>query len=392
MKRIEVAIETAAGPATERTNRLRFTGAGGGEIIWEFTGDFVPHTPLDADFALVALLPFAMRYGLELNVRGALTRSLVEMVDECMDVWTKWRPDLFPHRVGIEADEWKESPPPLSSTNNAVLTFSAGVDATFALVAHQSGLLGRRSRKIAAGVMIHGFDLPLEQPDWFARAAAHARAIATEQQTALTIVRTNWRQFCVDWAMGHAFGLFAVLHQFHGRVASGILAADVDYGEPPEIWGNNTLTNRLLSGPAFPILECGGGYTRTEKVAAIAQYPAVRSHVRVCWEHPELGGNCGECEKCVRTQLNFMAAGFGSVPAFPRPLTPETVAGLRFRNAGQQFYLESLLRHNEGRSIPENIRAAIAEALGQPLRKPGLLRALRERLRIRQRIRVALAR
>lgn len=393
MKHLELSVHSDQKSSTQRCTRVRVHGAGGGEMYWDFEGEVLPHEPRDADFAAVAMLPFAMHYGRDLRVRGALTRSLVEALEECIDVWTMWRPDVYPHRIGIEADRLLDDDRASgASAEDAVLTFSGGVDATFALVAHQTGLLGRRSRRIRAGVMIHGFDLALDRTDWFESAAAHARAILEEQGAAFTTVRSNWREFCVDWSMGHMFGLFAVLHQFHGCAGCGVLAADMDYSEVAEVWGNNSLTNRMLSGASFPIYECGGGYTRTQKVATIARFPQVQSHLRVCWERPELGRNCGVCEKCVRTQLNLMAAGYSSVPAFPGPLAPETVAALSFRNRGQQYFLQSVLRYDGGRHIPEEIRAAIAQAAGKPLRRPGLLRALRERLRVRQRIRVALAR
>ena len=31
--------------------------------------------------------------------------------------------------------------------------------------------------------------------------------------------------------------------------------------------------------------------------------PLVRRHLRVCWEDPQPGMNCGHCEKCVRTRV-----------------------------------------------------------------------------------------
>lgn len=391
MKRLDVAIASELTRAGERRTMLQFNGAARGDIFWHFRGDLIPAEPGDLDFALVAVLPFAMHHGFDLHLRGALNRDLVEGVEECMDVWTLWRPDVFRHRVGIDADDIRDATAQ-PGRRDAVLTFSGGVDATFALVANQKRMLGRRSVDVVAGVMIHGFDLPLERRDWFAPAAAHARAIAQAQGVGFTAVESDWRRWSVDWAMGHAFGLFAVLHQFHGRTAGGVLAADVDYHEMLHAWGNNSLTNHFLSGAGFPVQISGAGYTRTEKVAAIARLPAVREHLRVCWEHPELGGNCGRCEKCVRTQLNFVAAGAGRIPAFPRPLTAEMILAIGCKNEGQRRFLEATLEHRDGAALPPEIRAAVRHVIGRPLRRAGVLRRLRERLRVRQRIRLALAR
>lgn len=391
MKPLELFVESRAAGGQATSTTLRYEGPIRGEVFWEFSGEFLPAAPSDADFALVAMLPLCMHRGFDVRVHGSVNRDLLEAVEECMDIWTSCRADLFKRRVEIVADDYLDQPRP-ASDRSAVLTFSGGVDATFALTAHQRAMLGRRSTPIAAGLMVHGFDIPLQPPDWFEKAATHARAIVHEQDTAFTSVRTNWREVCVDWTMSHGFGLFAVLHQFHGRVRGGVIASDYDYFDFQHAWGNNSLTNFFLSGASFPIRDCGGGYSRTTKVEVIGQSPAVREHLRVCWERPELGGNCGRCEKCVRTQLNFLAAGLGQVPAFPGPLTASMVKQVGCKNSVQHQLLAGTLKDFPRSNIPPDIRAAVQQVLAQPFRRRSLYRAVRERLRLRRWWRLAMAR
>ena len=126
----------------------------------------------------------------------------------------------------------------------------------------------------------------------------------------LNVVRTNWQKpFSVKWGMTHVLGIAAVLHLFHRQFGSGVIADDVAYDTQVTPWSSNAITNQMLGCGGFPIRTTGAAWSRTEKAGAVAANPVVLKHLRVCYERPELGGNCGECEKCIRTKLNFYAVG-----------------------------------------------------------------------------------
>lgn len=327
---------------------------------WRFSG--VDARPARADFALIAFLPMAMNLGRPIHVEGAVSRSLLEGLEECVEAWSLWRPDLF-KRITIDAEEIVADQPP--SRRDAAIAFSGGVDATFALAANKTRLLRHRSLDVRCGVLVHGFDVPLDRPEWFEKALPHAKAILDEFAVACVTVATDWRALSIDWEMTHGFALAAVLHQLASTYSCGMWAADEPYHEEVYPWGNNSVTNPLLSCVSFPIRASGGGYTRTEKAATIGAWQSVRQHIRVCWEHPELGGNCGDCEKCVRTQLNFMAAGYRDLEAFGSPLTPDKVRTIVCRNEVQRRYLQGILK--EGRDkLPADITAALSEVAGKP--------------------------
>ena len=122
----------------------------------------------------------------------------------------------------------------------------------------------------------------------------------------LNIVRTNWQKpFSVKWTMTHALGIAAVLHLFHRQFGSGVIADDLSYDMQITPWSSNAITNQMLGCSGFPIRTTGAAWSRTQKAGVVATNPVVLEHLRVCYERPELGGNCGECEKCFRTKLNF---------------------------------------------------------------------------------------
>ena len=194
----------------------------------------------------------------------------------------------------------------------------------------------------------------------------HARQILNEGSAVFTRVRTNWRDYCVDWEMSHGFGIAAVLHQYHGTVSCAIFAADDAYSDEDFPWGNSSVTNPLLSGISFPIHTCGAGYTRTSKVGEIAQFESVRNHVRVCWENLGTGLNCGTCEKCVRTRLMFLVAGYDEIPAFKKPLTADVVSRIRVTSDVNRNYLLSILNDPRASSLDQYIRNALERVTQRP--------------------------
>ena len=44
--------------------------------------------------------------------------------------------------------------------------------------------------------------------------------------------------------------------------------------------------------------------------------------LRVCWQGPDAGNNCGVCEKCVRTRLAFSNHGIDWPSCFDAPFDP----------------------------------------------------------------------
>jgi hypothetical protein len=51
------------------------------------------------------------------------------------------------------------------------------------------------------------------------------------------------------------------------------------------------------------VTHLGAELRRNHKLEALLDEPLVQRHLRVCWENRAPTGNCGECEKCVRTMV-----------------------------------------------------------------------------------------
>lgn len=64
----------------------------------------------------------------------------------------------------------------------------------------------------------------------------------------------------------------------------------------------------LISNENLTLYSSGGEVSRAEKAEFIADNRVVQKRIQVCNVSNNIG-NCGQCEKCLRTQLNFYACG-----------------------------------------------------------------------------------
>ena len=97
----------------------------------------------------------------------------------------------------------------------------------------------------------------------------------------------------------------------------------------------------------------GAGFTRTQKVAILNAWEAARNNLRVCWQGPQTGRNCGKCEKCVRTMLNFMANNYPVPSCFPEGFNIEHLKAMRSLNKIQVSYMKDILQTARKNNIKE---------------------------------------
>ncbi|WP_051660740.1 hypothetical protein [Bosea sp. 117] len=327
------------------------------DIYFAFEGPAVPTAMPHGGFAVLAALPLAMRLDMDIVVDLPVERSLLENIDAYQVAWSRWRPDLF-RPVGIRVGEETVTPP--NGSRRAIASFSGGLDATYTIHAHRRRLLGRRSLDIEAAVLVQGFDLPLDRPDIFAAAHASCERILSHYDVPLSIVRTNWREVCVDWEMTFALAVATVLSQFRADFGFGVYSADLAYAHEVMPWGSNSSTNALLTSSGFPIVCTGFEASRTRKAAVVGGERPVLENLRVCWERPESLGNCGVCEKCRRTKLNFLAAGVDAVPALGPMPTVEEVRSIRTKSPISRY--RNIVDDGDWSTWPE-MRAAVEHVI-----------------------------
>jgi hypothetical protein len=312
------------------------------DVFFECSGITLPELKL-FDFAVLATVFLAMRRGDDLHIRGPVNRRLLRNLEEFQEAWALWCPQRY-RPVKISADNETENAEH-QRARSAVFAFSGGVDSVFTLIRHHYGLAGRRSCRPVAACLVHGFDIGLDQRDAFDLAQQRAQGIVTQLGLPLVIVRTNWRaHLCDNWEFEFGAALASCLYQFSGLVGTGVSAGGEDYAHLTLPWGSNPITNPLFCSDTFEFITDGDGFTRTEKVRLICNHTAIAENLRVCWEGQRAGHNCGRCEKCIRTKLNFLAFGKEPVCFSDGRPTAWQILTINARNETQRSYLKEIYR------------------------------------------------
>ena len=345
------------------------------------------HLTSAADPFVLASAFHLMEAGTDLEVHGAVSPSLLRGLEEVQAAWQRWKPGRY-RPFSVQADlEREEAREPSGQT---VMTFSGGLDSCCTAWRHTRGDLGRRKRKIEAAVMVHGFDIPLEQDEVFNRAVETSRTILGSIGIPVVPMVSNIRTLGGQWEDVHGAALAACLHLLAGGYSTGLVASSHVYETLRFPWGSNPVTDPMLSSAAFSIVQDGCELTRWEKADEVGDWEAARHHLRLCWEGEHLDRNCGSCMRCVGTAFCFAAVGRPIPPSIPIPSPAEALRRLRALEPSpvQLGHFENMVAEARRRALDDPWVAALDELVRgrrpvAPKRGLGAWAGLRRKLRRR---------
>lgn len=280
-----------------------------------------------ADPFLLGVLFTAMQSRQDVQVHGTISPSLLRNLDEFQKAWSLWRPERY-QRVDLFTDCMEEQPS--NQELDAVLGFSGGCDSAFSAWIHRPDQAGPISRRLAAGLMIHGFDIPVEETETFELAADKSRRMLDSIGIQLLSLSTNLREQHNNWDDFHGAALAACLMLFQGKFRTGLIASSYPYNNLILPYGSNPITDRLLSNDSFTIVHDGAAYTKVEKICIVSHWPEARQYLRVCWEGQHKDRNCCRCQKCTWTMMVFRAIGEGLPPCFSYEITDQEIRHLKY--------------------------------------------------------------
>lgn len=318
-----------------------------------------------ADPFLIASIFGAMAKRADIHVHGRVTRSLLANLENYQSVWKTWKPGLW-DIAEISVDEELDSDLP-SKEDIAILPFSGGVDCSFTAYRHTHNLAGRNNCSIGAGLMVHGFDIPLSNETAFEKAAIKAEDQLLDINIPLIRVSTNWRNLpynkSVNWEDSHATALIAVASLFHKGYSKCLIASgDLSYTKIQ--WGSNALTDPMLSSDDFQIIYDGASFSRVKKVETIGDWQSARKNLRVCWQGKNLSDNCCECEKCIQTILDFRVTGHGLPACFCKDVPDDQILAVPIHS----------------KYVKENYQAILDQAKENKLENLSWVQALEKRI------------
>lgn len=296
-----------------REARIERSGLSPFTVWYEGSEALLPFVAAQDDAFLLAGIYQGMTRGGAIHLHGTVSSGLLGNLDEFIAAWSDLKPDTY-RRVDVMADEERSASP---LPTGAISAFTGGVDSAFTL--WRNARLPHRTTPITAALFVHGFDIPLTQPEVYARAAARVGHMTSSLGIPLFTVATNYRALEDDWRDTHGLGVTSALIQFGARHRQGRIPSTHAYAELRIPFGSNPLTDPLLSSERFHLRYDGATHRRTDKIAALAEWPEAMHHLRVCWAGPHLDRNCGACRKCVGTAICFAAMGLSLPPALPIP-------------------------------------------------------------------------
>lgn len=260
-----------------------------------------------ADSWVILCLHKMMRAGGDFPVNGDISASLLDNLEKYCDCWRTLRPDYKPINI-IPNAEFDDTIKTLE--NRAIMTFSGGLDASFSLFRHKTGRAGRNTKNIERAVLLFGMaDTPLAKPEEFKLHAENARALCENMGVEFLTVETNFCLYWSDWSVEHFNVVVAALGFFtkhpYKITASSLCVLPVSY----KIWSSNPITDLMLSSNWAQVISDDVAYDRTMKANVVKDWGLATEKMRVCWEGKDKSKNCGKCEKCIRTMLNFVACG-----------------------------------------------------------------------------------
>lgn len=345
----------------------------------EFVDEPALPAPASLDGALLLVIFRCMERGGKLHVNGPVSKSLVRSLRHFQEAWTRWRPNRY-RLVEINADSVADDTP---KPDRAIAAFSGGVDSTFLALQHASGELGAASYPLTDAMFAHGLDIPSANTKAFSNAVDRSRAFLASVGLRPRLLRTNIRDaYKSNYEDVHGALIGGLLHQYAHAFGFGLLASSNSYENLRLTWGSNPVIDPLMGSDRFSIVHDGAGYNRIEKVQEVATNALATEALRVCWRDTSYTKNCGMCEKCILTQLEFLALGCPHPACFDEPLdvrlidtvTPASLSRLRgyewvldmsdqFQDQPWRKALERRVRTLRTKESAKNVRTALKSLL-----------------------------
>lgn len=326
------------------------------------------------DAILFSTIHLAMRNARQVHLHGTATQKSLLNLIEYQKAWTRWKPEKY-SEVKITADTVIKGS---CETDRAVSAYSGGVDALFSLFKNiPEGNPENITYNLGACLLVHGFDISLSDRTAFEVVRDRASVLHSSLGLESLWIRTNSKETTGDWEDSFASQLMACLHLFSDRFGIALIGSSEPYDELIIPWGSSPITDHLLSGGFMEAVHYGAGFSRTEKIEYLSKFPLAVENLRVCWEGSDKTRNCGVCEKCMRTRLNFEAAGVRNPPCFLQPFDPKIASTIRIKNDAQRRELESIVKFSRKKGNDSQWVANLeAKVRSRPFPGRNILRAL----------------
>ncbi|QYJ16522.1 hypothetical protein Rxycam_02355 [Rubrobacter xylanophilus DSM 9941] len=346
-----LSVEDVVWDASGREVRVSAT-LGGEELELHYASSERLYPGLD--FLVPGLLLPAMRHGEQLSIPGGVSPRLLEATAQIQDVFNIWE-SVF-RKVGIRAERLGTAPANRPAEGVACV-FGGGIDSFHTLMRHRE--------EITHLLYLHPQG---EDPRARERALRRVREVAKATGKALIEVDTNFRQLSrehrIPWKYAHGPWIASAALLFQhvvGKVfVAGSTTSNYDNLRPQ---GTHPILDPLWSTERTSFYHDGCEVRRVRKAAEISGFAPAMKWLQVC-DRTGGAGNCGGCEKCLRSMLNLQAAGaLKRCQTLPDEIDPEAVRALDLTGYSESYFARENLRALKGTPGNEELVRALQDAL-----------------------------
>jgi hypothetical protein len=259
------------------------------------------------------------------HVDGVLCPLRVNNLEGVFMMLKAWYPEDFGKPPVIEASGGTESR--LPSGLGAISLMSAGIDSLCLLRANRLFFPEGHPNYIRAVLPVAHVDKHADDEVslWknFEGRLTAIRPVSEDSGVDIYPACTNVWWLNPD---GYFYGqksysslLSAVTCMFGKGYQKGYIASSYDAAFSVKPWGSHPQLDAYYSTSYFSMENSGTEMTRFKKVRMLADWQVALNHMRVCQNDNSGGGNCGTCEKCIRTMLMLESMGkLKECTAFPQ--------------------------------------------------------------------------
>ncbi|MCV2882981.1 hypothetical protein [Actibacterium sp. XHP0104] len=307
------------------------TGTRTQELWIDWPESYLKPTEARPDGFVIMCLTLAMCLGERLQVRGAMSQSLVLNLLEAMAIYKHYFLGLC-EIVDLDAEgEFR----PRGASARVGSFYSGGVDSLYNIA--ESARLHREfgTLPITDLWLIQGMDIALDQDDlWEKTKSTIFAQLPAGHDMICADIRTNVRDLhykIVDWEkLGFSVVLGGISKVFAPIVPNVLIGSYAKYDKiVPH--ASSPLVDPMWSCDEQSVRHFSCRASRQDKIETVATHaPYLLQGLRVC--HKNTGGayNCGVCEKCMRTQAQLIIGGYQQLAdTFDTELSSKTLRRLK---------------------------------------------------------------
>jgi hypothetical protein len=317
------------------------------EIWYKLPLEHQPLLSTRCDPFVLASMYHLMIHGENVMVHGPVSSSLLDNLEQYMQVWHLWRKGLY-KTVSIDCE--KELTGSESTSDEAISLLSSGLDACFTVARHAHKRAGRNNKNLTASLLVHGFNITLEKKELFKATQAKAQRIANHLSLPLIVMENNWWQEATCIADFHSTILASYLTLFQRGFRHGLLPSTCSYDDYMP-WGSHPTTDTRLGSHAFEIVHDDAAFCRVDKVIELSKHPFILNNMLVCNQPNSEHGNCGKCEKCIRTAFCFMVNGLPIPSSLNAVLNKANISNYKFQDDYRLSIAEKILQRAKDNNI-----------------------------------------